>query len=79
MNVYQPAFASSEFDDAISWALPVPPCWIQRVLQESLSPDVVEEQWTLAGADCHDVFIETHWTDSCTNTHWCFKCNAPQK
>lgn len=41
--VIQPAFPCGEFEDAISWALPVPSGWIQSVLQESLGPDVVEE------------------------------------
>ena len=58
--MYQPAFPCSELEDAISWALPVAPSWIQRVLQESLGPDVVEEKRTLAGAHCHYVLVETH-------------------
>lgn len=58
--VIQPAFPCSKLKDAISWALPVPPGWIQEILQESLGPDVVEEKRTLAGAHCHNVLIETH-------------------
>lgn len=58
--VIQPAFPCREFKDAISWALPVPSSWIQRVLQESLGPDVVEEKGTLAGAHCHNVLVETN-------------------
>ena len=58
--MYQPAFPCSELEDAISWALPVTPSWIQRVLQESLGPDVVEEEGTLASTHCHNVLIETH-------------------
>lgn len=66
--MYQPAFPCSELEDAISWALPIPPGWIQRVLQESLGPDVVEEKGTLAGAHCHNVLIETHRSDPCMDT-----------
>lgn len=58
--MYQPAFPCSELQDAISWALSVSPGWIQRVLQESLGPNVVEKEGTLASTNCHNVFIETH-------------------
>lgn len=59
-KLYQPAFPCSKLKDAISWALPVPPGWIQKTLQESLGTDVVEEKRTLAGAHCHNVLVETH-------------------
>lgn len=59
-TVYQPAFPCCELEDAISWALPVAASQIQRVLQESLGPDVVEKKRTLAGPHCHNVLIETH-------------------
>lgn len=66
-TAYQPAFSRSELEDAISRALPIPSVWIKRVLQESLSPDVIEEKRTLASTHSHDVLIETHWTDACTD------------
>lgn len=58
--MYQPAFASSELKDALPWALPVTSGCIQRVLQESVRTDVIEEKGTLAGAHGHNVLIETH-------------------
>lgn len=59
-TAYQPAFPRSELEDAVSRALSIPSGWIKRVLQESLSPDIIEEKRTLAGTHCHDVLIETH-------------------
>lgn len=58
--MYQPAFPCSELEDAIPRALPVAAFEIQRVLQEPLGSDVVEEQRTLAGAHGHNMLIETH-------------------
>lgn len=63
IRAYQPAFSCSEFKNSISWALPIPTSWIKRVLQESLSPDIIEEKGTLTSSHRHDVLIETHWTD----------------
>lgn len=76
-TAYQPAFSRSELEDAISRALPIPSVWIKRVLQESLSPDVIEKKRTLASTHSHDVLIETHWTDACTDRKTC-QCKATQ-
>lgn len=76
-TAYQPAFSCSELEDAISRALPIPSVWIKRVLQESLSPDVIEEKRTLASTHSYDVLIETHWTDACTDRKTC-QCKATQ-
>lgn len=56
----QPAFPCRELEDAVPGALPVAALEGQRVLQEPLGSDVVEEEGTLAGAHRHDVLVEAH-------------------
>lgn len=61
--VIQPALPCSKFQDALSWALPVPAGWTHGVIKESLGTDVIEEKGTLACANCHYVLVKTHWSD----------------
>lgn len=73
---YQPAFPCSELEDAVPGALPVAALQGQRVLQEPLGSDVVEEEGTLAGAHRHDVLVETHRADACTDSGQTFSTVA---
>lgn len=63
---YQPAFPCSELEDAVTRTLSVATLQGQRVLQEPLGSDVIEEEGTLAGTHRHDVLVETHRADTCT-------------
>lgn len=60
---YHPAFPRGQLQDAFSRTLPVTAGDIQRLLQESLGADVIEEQRAQASAHRHYVLVEAHRTD----------------
>lgn len=57
---YHPAFPCRQLQDAFCRTFPVPAGEIQRLLQESLGTDVIEEQRAEASAHRHYVLIEAH-------------------
>lgn len=61
---YHPAFPCRQLQDAFSRTLPVTAGEIQRLLQESLGSDIIEEQRAEASAHRHDVLVEAHRTDA---------------
>lgn len=66
---YHPAFPRRQLQDAFSWTLPVTAGEIQRLLQEPLGADVIEEQRAQAGAHRHYVLVEAHRTDAWAQKH----------
>lgn len=69
-RAYHPACPCCQLQDAFSWTFPVTAGEIQRLLQESLGTDVIEQKRAKAGAHRHYVLIEAHWTDPWTHKHF---------
>lgn len=59
-RTYHPACACRQLQDAFSWIFPVAAGEIQRLLQESLGTDVIEQKRAEASAHRHYVLIEAH-------------------
>lgn len=66
-RAYHPARPCRQLQGDFSLTFPVTAGEIQRLLQEPLGTDVIEQKRAEAGAHRHYVLIEAHWTDPWTH------------